>query len=252
MPATNGFARWSARYDRRVRLCGGSADVEAKRSRVARTAAACAVVLATLSALSPPASANVPPGRIISLIPSDDEVSQYMGLPMHHAIDPLPVRPGDTFHLDQRDECRLLLFQGSGEVWGSDYTAFRGQDWEYQPDPGRMSAGENVGTFLNAGAATDHFNAAFNPNLFNTCNHAIFRAPNVGAGTMLELFDFKIEQQFVGWTLAVTAGGQYTGWNAVFLAFHLDNVMAISYAGQDGNPAQAVKRFTDHILDRIG
>jgi hypothetical protein len=235
-----------------VRICGGSADVEAKRSRVARTAATCAVVLATLSALSPPANANVPPGRIISLIPSDDEVSQYMGVPMHHITDPLPVRPGEPIHLDQRDECRSLLFQGTVEVWGPDYTAFRGQNWEYQPDPGRMVATEIVGTFLNSGAATDKFNATFNPNLFNACTHAVFRAPSVAAGIMLELYDFKIDNPVVGWTLAAKYNGQYTGWNAEFLAFHLDNVMAISYAGQDGNPAPAVKRFTDHILDRIG
>jgi hypothetical protein len=219
-----------------------------------RSAAVCAALLAVLCLLSPPARATnaVPPGRILSLIPSDDEVSQYVGLPMHHLNDPVAFRPRDPDHLDQRDECRTLVFDNTVDVWGSDYTAYRAQNWNYQPDPQRMFVNEAVGIFASPGAAQDRFNAVYGPNIFNTCNHAVFQAPLSDPGVMIELYDFKLDDGFVAWTLAVKVGGLYTGYNLVHFAWHLANVMAISLAQQDGNPAPTVRRLTDHILDRLG
>jgi PknH-like extracellular domain len=209
-------------------------------------------MLAALCTLSPPASANVPPGKILSLIPSDDEVSQFMGVPMHHTQEPLAVRPANPMHLDQRDECRLLLFIYSAEVWGQDYSAFRAQEWADQSSDGATIVTQAVATFPDARAAEDHVNAVYNPNLFNTCNHAEFRASVVAAGLMLELYDFKFNHGLVAWTLSAKYQGRYTGWNAEYLALHVDNVMVISLAGQVGNPAPALTSLTDHILDRIG
>lgn len=218
-----------------------------------RTAAMCAVALATLCTLSPSAGATtVPPGRIVSLIPSDDEVSQYVGVPVTHAADLIPIRPSGPVHLDQRDECRSLAYDDTVEVWGSDYTAFRAQAWTHQPDPSRMFVTEAVGTFVNTAGARDRFNAVYNPNLFNTCNHAVFTLPNQPPGVTLELYDFKINDNVMLWTLSARDYGQYNGFNFVFAAWHLNNVMAISAVCQQGNPAQAVSRLTGHILDRIG
>jgi hypothetical protein len=241
----------SARYDRHVRDSGSGA-LEAKRRWLMRTAAACAVVAGTLGTLSPPAGATtVPPGRIVSLIPSDDEVSQYVGLPVTQ-MGTQGVRPPSPVHLDQRDECRPLLFAITDDVWGTDYTAFRSQVWSYQPDPARMFVTQAVGTFTNTGSARDRFNSVYNPNLFNMCNHAEFRSVQQNAGVMYELYDFKLNDDVMIWTLAVKSYGQYTGYNNVFVAWHVGNVMATSSVGQEGNPSQAVKRLTDHILDRVG
>jgi PknH-like extracellular domain len=195
---------------------------------------------------------TIPPGRIISLIPSDDEVSQYVGLPVHSVDARLPVRPRGADHLDQRDECRALVFTNTEDAWGSDYAAFRSQLWRIPSDPERIIVGQSVATFTGTSAARDRFNAVYNPNLFNSCNHAEFRAPGVNAGIMLELYDFKIDDSVVVWTIAGKYYGQYNGWNCVYVGWHLGNVMSISNVGQDGNPNQAVKRLADHILSRVG
>jgi hypothetical protein len=247
MPAINSSAAPSARYDRRVRHSG----VQAGRRLIAQTAAIAAVIVAALWTQSPPARAGVPPGRIISLIPSDDEVSQFVGLPVRHVDDPLPVRPRGPDHLDQRDECRALVYDNTEDVWGSDYAAFRGQNWSAPSDPD-LGVSQSVGTFTSASAARDRFNAAYNPNLFNICNHAEFRGPGVNPGVTLELYDFKVNDPVIMWTLAGKYYGQYNGWNSVHVAWHLDNVISISSIGQDGNPNQAVKRLTDYILSRVG
>jgi PknH-like extracellular domain len=238
----------SARYDRRVRHSG----VETKRSWKARTTTVCAVALAAVCALSPSASATtIPPGRIVSLIPSDDEVSQFVGLPVTQTGSQ-GVRPRPSVHLDQRDECRPLLFAVTDDVWGKDYTAFRSQIWSYQPDPSRMFATAAVGTFTNTGSARDRFDSIYNPNLFSMCNHAEFRSVEQDAGIMFELYDYKVNDDVIIWTLAAKYYGQYNGYNNVFVAWHVGNVMAISSAGQQGNPSEAVKRLTGHILDRVG
>jgi len=175
-----------------------------------------------------------------------------MGVPMHHTQDPLAVRPANPAHLDQRDECRALLFMYTSEVWGQDYSAFRAQDWADQSSDGATVVSQVVATYTDPRAAEDHVNASYNPNLFNTCNHAEFRASVVAAGLMLELFDFKFNHGLVAWTLSGKYQGQYNGWNMEFLAMHVDNVMVISRAGQMGNPAPALASLTDHIIDRIG
>jgi PknH-like extracellular domain len=235
-----------------MRHCG-LGDFEAKCRWLMRAAAACAVVAVTLGTISPPAGATtVPPGRIISLIPSDDEVSQFIGFSVRHVDDPLPVRPRGADHLDQRDECRTLAFTNTEDVWGSDYAAYRSQLWKVPSDPDRVIVGQSVGTFLGTSAARDRFNAVYNPNLFNICTHAEFRGPGVNPGIMLELYDFKIDDPIVMWTLAAKYYGQYNGWNCVYVGWHLGNVISVSSVGQEGNPSQAVKRLTDHILDRVG
>ncbi len=224
----------------------------AVKAKSARTAAICAAALVTVCALSSPAgAANVPPGRIVSLIPSDDEVSQYVGLPVTRAGAPA-VRPRVQDHLDERDDCRALVYNNTDEVWQSDYAAFRAQAWTYPPDPDRMYVGESVGTFANAAGARDRFNAVFNPDLFNNCRHAVLRGPLLSPGITFELFDFQLKDDVMLWTIASKSYGQYTGYNTVFVAWHVDNVMAIANIGQPGNPAQAVSRLAGYILDRIG
>jgi hypothetical protein len=252
MLAISGSVAPSARYDRQVRHRG----VETKRRLVARAAAVTTVIVAVLWTQSPLVAADVastvPPGRIISLIPSDDEVSQFVGLAVRHLDDPLPVRPRSGDHLDQRDECRSLAFTNSEDVWGTDYAAFRSQVWNIPSDPDRIIVSQSVGTFPGTSAARDRFNAAYNPQLFDVCNHAEFRVPGAHPGLMLELYDFKLNDDVMIWTLAAKYYGQYTGFNNVSVAWHLGNVMSIANVGQEGNPAQAVKRLTDHILDRVG
>lgn len=249
MLAINNCAASSGRYDRRVRHSGSGGD-GTKWAR--RAAAVCAVAVATLCVLSPSAHAtNVPPGRIVSLIPSDDEVSQYVGLPVTQT-GPVGVRPRAPDHLDERDECRALWYTNTVDVFGTDYSAFRSQVWTYQPDPDRMYVSQSVATFANANDAQDRFNAVFNPNQFNTCNHAVLRGMLMQPGVTAELYDFKLNDDVMLWTLASKYYGQYTGYNTVVVAWHLANVIAISSVGQNGNPAQAVKRLTDHILDRVG
>ena len=216
-----------------------------------RTAALPAVLLATLCALSPSANAtNVPPGRIVSLIPSDDEVSQYVGLPVTQT-GPVGVRPRAPDHLDERDECRTLWYTNTVDVWGSDYSAFRSQVWTYQPDQDRVYVSQSVATFANANDAQDRFNAVFNPNLFNTCNHAVLRGA-MPPGMAVELYAFQLKDDVMLWTLSSTYYGQYTGYNTVVAVWHLANVMAVSSVGQQGNPAQAVSRLAGYILDRVG
>jgi PknH-like extracellular domain len=223
-----------------------------KRSWLVRTAAISTAALATVCTLSPTAvAANVPPGRIVSLIPSDDEVSQYVGLPVTRPGPPA-VRPRLQDHLDERDDCRTLLYNNTDEVWQSDYAAFRTQAWTYQPDQDRMYVSEAVGTFANAAGARDRFNAVFNPNLFNTCSHAVLRGPLINSGIAVELYDFQLKDDVMLWTISSKSYGQYTGYNTVFVAWHLDNVMAIVSVGQPGNPAQAVSRLAGYILDRVG
>jgi hypothetical protein len=213
----------------------------------------CAVAVATLFALSPPAWAtNIPPGRIVSLIPSDDEVSQYVGLPVRRFYDTPQASPRPSDHLDQRDECRALLFADTTDAWGSDYVAFRHQYWNDPSDPNRILVGEAVGTFPGTGAARDRFDATYNQALFETCNHAQFHAASMQPGITAEVYDFKVNGEVIIWTLASKYYGEYTGYNEVFVAWHLANVMAISTVGQNGNPAQAVNRLTGHILDRVG
>jgi hypothetical protein len=221
-----------------------------------RTAALAAVVFAALPTLSSPAQADVattlPPGRIVALIPSDDEVSQYVGLPVQHVDDPLPTRPRLPDHLDQRDECRSLFYTNTVDVWGPEFTAFRSQNWTYQPDPDRVFVSQSVGTFSNTRITRDQFNAVYNPNLFNACAHADLHGPPMDPGITFELYDFKVNDPVMIWTLACKYNGQYTGYNNVIVAWYLGNVMSISTVGQNGNPAQAVKRLTDHILSRVG
>jgi hypothetical protein len=210
------------------------------------------VALAALCTPSPSAvAANVPPGRIVSLIPSDDEVSQYVGLPVRQTGPP-GVRPRPQDHLDERDECRTLMYNNTDEVWQSDYTAFRSQVWTYEPDQERMYVSEAVGTFANSAGARDRFDAVFNPNLFNTCSHAQMRGPAMAPGVVTELYDFQLKDNVMLWTASAKYYGQYTGFNTVFAAWHVNNVMAIAGVGQPGNPAQAVSRLAGHILDRIG
>jgi hypothetical protein len=241
--------RRSPRYDRRVR----HGAVETKRRVGARAAAVGAAIVAALWSLSPPAGAtNVPPGRIVSLIPSDDEVSQFVGLPVRHQDDPLPVRPRDADHLDQRDECRVLFYTNTVDVWSSEYAAFRSQIWTYPPDPDRMYVSQSVGTFGSTQDARDRFNAVYNPGIFSTCSHAQVHGPPMNPGVTMELYDFKINDDVMIWTLAGKYYGQYNGYNYVIVAWHLANVMSLSSVGEVGNPAQAVKRLTDHILDRVG
>ena len=108
--------------------------------------------------------------------------------------------------------------------------------------------------FTGTAAARDRFNSVYNANLFNTCNHAQLRDPlqMKQPGFTLELYDFKINDDVMMWTLAAKVYGQYNGYNYVFVVWTLANVMAISSIGQDGNPAQAVNRLTGHLLDRVG
>lgn len=247
MLAINNSAAPSGRYDRGVR----HSDVDSVCRLVARSISIAVVILAVLWTQSPPARANVPPGRIISLIPSDDEVSQFVGLPVRHVDDPLPVRPRRPDHLEQRDECRSLVYNNTEDVWGSDYSTFRSQNWNMPSDPDRIVISQSVGTFPTTDAARERFNAVYNANLFNICNHAEFRGPGVNPGIMLELYAFRIDDPIIMWTIAGKYNGQYNGWNGVYIAWHVNNVISISDVGQDGNPGPAVKRLTGHILDRV-
>ena len=240
----------SARYDRRVRQ-RGSGEVKTRRRSGLRITAVVTVIVAALWSQSPPAGATVPPGRIVSLIPSDDEISRYVGLPVTQ-IAAQGVRPRPQDHLSERDECRTLIFDTSVDVWGTDYTAFRSQNWTYQPDPTRAFVSQAVGTFSSAGSARDRVHAVYNPNLFNSCNHAQFNSPDGTPGATFELFDFKVDDPVILWTLAAKNYGQYNGYNYVFVIFYLDNVMSISAVGQVGNPNPVVKRLTDYILSRVG
>lgn len=223
-----------------------------KRLLITRPAAACAVAVAALWTLSPPAGATIPPGRIVSVIPSDDEVSQFVGLPMRHVDDPLPAAPRLPDHLNQRDECRALFYTNTVDVWGQDYTAFRSQNWTYPPDPNGTFVSQSVGLFASTGAARDRFDSIYNANLFNGCNHADLHGPPMDEGISFEVYDFKTNNDVMIWTLAAKQYGQYTGYNYVYVAFHLNNVISISNIGQQGNPSQSVKRLTDHILNRVG
>ena len=71
-------------------------------------------------------------------------------------------------------------------------------------------------------------------------------------GVTSELYDFKISDDVMVWTMALRYYGEYSGFNTVFVAFHLANVMSFSSIGQMGNPNQAVQRLTDYILNRVG
>ncbi len=205
-----------------------------------------------LCMLSPSANAtDVPPGRIVSLIPSADEVSQYVGVPVTQAGQ-VGVRPRAQDHLDERDDCRTLVYNNTDEVWQSDYAAFRTQAWTYAPDPDRMYVSEAVGTFANTAGARDRFDAVFNPGLFDRCNHAALHGPLLNPGIAVELYGFQLKDDIMMWTISSKSYGQYTGYNTVFVAWHVDNVMAIASVGQPGNPAQAVARLAGYILDRVG
>ncbi|WIM88503.1 sensor domain-containing protein [Candidatus Mycobacterium wuenschmannii] len=218
---------------------------------IPQTVTIAAVVVAALWTQSPLAGAsNVPPGRIVSLIPSDDEVSQYVGLQVRHDVDPLPARPWQPEPLSQRDDCRKLFATNDVDAWGSDYSAFRTQTWTVPGDPTQIFVGQSVGIFADAGSTRNRFDAAYNPNFFRSCDHAIMQGGPVPEGFSWELYDFKTNDDVMIWTIAARNWGEYTGYNCVAVAFRLGNVMSISSVGQMGNPSQAVKRLTDYILSR--
>ncbi len=194
---------------------------------------------------------SVPPGRINSLVPADDEVSVFTGLPMS-SFGPIAQMPGPPAHLPQRDECRALFFANTDEVWGSaaDYAGYRSQTWTYRPDPARSFAHLDVGIYPTAAAARKA-QSVYGPALFNTCSHAESPLPGDEPGITHDVYDFTIDGHSAVWTLAQKNWGQYIAYNCVFFAWHYKNVMSVSTACQFGNPSQTVKRLVDHVFDRI-
>jgi hypothetical protein len=222
--------------------------------RLHRAVAGCAAIfVACATAFTARADAmnNVPPGKINSLVPSADEVGVFTGLPMHE-VGPVVQVPVPPVPLSQRDDCRLLINNFTVDVFGSDFTAFRAQRWNYQPDPEQSQVGEAVATFRNA-VGSQNARGIYSPVLFNTCMHAELPAPpGSDPGVLVEVFDFKLAGHVAAWDLATKYQGRYTGYNCFEQAMDLKNVMEISVACQYGNPDQTAARVADLVRDRVG
>jgi hypothetical protein len=221
--------------------------------RLHRAVAGCAAIfVASATAFTAHADAmnNVPPGKIDSLVPSADEVGVFTGLPMHE-VGPAGQVPAPPGPLSQRDDCRVLINNFTVDVFGSDFTAFRSQRWNTQPDPEQSQVGEAVATFRNA-VGSQNARGIFSPGLFNTCMHAELPAPNSAPGIVAEVFDFKLSGHVAAWDLAAKYQGRYTGYNCFEQAMDLKNVMEISVACQYGNPDPTAARVADLVRDRVG
>ena len=212
-----------------------------------------AVLLAALAGLPAPAVADddwVQPGQVAKLIPSDDEVSSYAGMPMSPtgSVGMVPTPPE---HLRERDDCRVFYEVGTTEQIGNNYASHRSQRWD---NPAQDAAAiVSVTTFPSVAEAGAAFTHAYNQPVIDRCRNARLVAADLDPGITMDLVHIESNRDalVISWLLSARNNGANMGFTAAFLIAVGANFMVEVMSSQWGNAAVTMDRLSQYVLDRV-
>ncbi|MEB3034357.1 sensor domain-containing protein [[Mycobacterium] nativiensis] len=209
--------------------------------------------IATLGGLPAPAVADgdwVQPGQVAMLIPSDDEVGTYAGMPMSN-VGSVSMVPSPPEALRERDDCRLFYEVGTTELVGSNYASHRGQRWENRSqDAAALVA---VTTFPSVAEAVAAFTNAYNRPAIDRCLHARLVGADVDPGVTMDLVHVESspDTTVISWLLSARHNGANMGFTSAFLVAVGANFMVEVMTSQWGNAAVTMDRLSQHVMDRV-
>lgn len=211
-----------------------------------------AVAVAALGGFPAPAVADdnwVQPGQVMTLIPSDDEVSTYYGMPMR-PFGPVSTAPGEPVHLKQRDDCRDFFSVGTSDLVGSAYASYRSQAWDNTSQAARAIV--TVVTFPSVTAAGEAFMNTYNQAAVNRCRNAKVVAPEFEPGATMDLVHIELNPGIVcSWLFTQRNYGANAGFTVAALIARGANFMVVVMSSQWGNAAVTMDRLSQHVLDRV-
>lgn len=224
-------------------------------ARLRRWFATSTVLVAALGGLPQPALAVaddnwVQPGQVAKLIPSDDEVSSYAGMPMSStgAVSTVPSQPEP---LRQRDDCRVFHQLGTTEVVGNNYASHRAQRWENRAQ--EASAIVAVTTFPSVAEATAAFTNTYNQPAIDRCLNARLVGADYDPGITMDLVYAKSnpDAPVFSWLLSARNNGANMGFTGAFIVAVGANFMIEVMSSHWGNAAVTMDRLSQHVLDRV-
>lgn len=214
-----------------------------------------ALLVAVLGGLPEPAPALadddwVQPGQVAKLIPSDDEVSSYAGIPMTPA-GPVNMVPAPPERLRERDDCRAFYELGTTELIGNNYASHRWQRWENRSQDAAAVAA--VTTFPSVTEAVGVFTNAYNRQAIDHCRNARLVGSDLDPGITMDLVHIEAspDAPVISWLLSARNNGANMGFTAAFLVAVGANFMVEVMCSQWGNAAVTMDRLSQHILDRV-
>ncbi|MGB3332085.1 MAG: sensor domain-containing protein [Mycobacterium sp.] len=214
-----------------------------------------AIVLAALGGLPRPAPAAadgdwVQPGQVAVLIPSDDEVSTFAGMPMS-STGPVGMVPSQPERLRQRDDCRAFYEVGTTEVVGNNYASHRAQRWENRAH--EAAAIVAVTTFPSVAEAGEAFTNTYNRPAVDRCLNARMAGTDVDAGVTMDLVHVELspDTTVASWLLSARYNGANMGFTSAVLVAVGANFMVEVLCSQWGNAAVTMDRLSQHVLDRV-
>ena len=196
--------------------------------------------------IAPPAAANpvVPQGKIDTLLLSDDDVSAVVGLPLRRigGIYPSPgmAEPGDP-------ECNALV-SSSVEVWTGDFTAFRQDAQQDNPDNLQFAVKQVVATYPNSLVVARVFRHTFTSDLVNRCSSKILTD---AGGTQWSVLGIAVMGGRATWKIAQLQDGQDVSWHCANEVQAKGNVMFQAQECQYGNGSPVAAQLADLIASRI-
>ncbi|OBH19392.1 MULTISPECIES: sensor domain-containing protein [Mycolicibacter] len=212
-----------------------------------------AIAAAALGAFPAPAVADdnwVQPGQVMTLIPSDDEVSGYAGMPMS-STGPVSMVPAPPERLRQRDDCRAFYEVGTTELVGSNYASHRWQRWENRSQD--AAAVVAVTTFPSVAEADAAFTNTYNRPAIDRCRNARLAGADVDPGVTMDLVHIESnpDARVISWLLSARHNGANMGFTSAFLVAVGANFMIEVMTSQWGNAAVTMDRLSQHVLDRV-
>jgi hypothetical protein len=208
-----------------------------------------AAVIAALSVIFAPqaaASAGVAPGKIETLLLSDDDVSSIIGLPLHR-VGNISVAPGPANDLGANNECKQFLYSGVN-VWSGEFTAFRQVKQQDNPDDLQFAPQQFIGVYPNPQTAIQTFGHSFSPDRISRCNSVVL--PDA-SGNQWSVFAISITGTGATWFNAELQNGQDNTWHCANDVRLKNNVMYQDQECQYGNGSSLAAQMADMTGSRI-
>lgn len=190
---------------------------------------------------------GLPPGRVKSLLLSDEDVSNIVGLPMHGTGT--WHRPGADVTLRDRNDCNVLTMSGR-DFWTADFTSYQ-QVAQQDSDDRDFFVWQGAAAYPNGRNATQVFQRSVGAGLQARCRAAVLPAED-DENTVWRVDSLTTSNSRLAVLLSEQRGGQLTGWRCATQIRVQRNVIHRDGACQTGNPSTTTQQIADITADRIG
>jgi PknH-like extracellular domain len=205
-------------------------------------------VFAALSvAFAPQAAADamVSPGKVGTLLLSDDDVSAIVGLPLHRdgQIYPAPSRPAPP------EPCKVLVVFDS-DLWTGEFLAYRQVRQADNADNPQFLVQQFIAAYPKPSTAAQTYRHSFPSDLVNRCGTAVLPDP-IESHAQWRIDGVTVTGTDATWIRTELYDGQDITWRCSDTLRLRSNVMYQDEECQYGNGATLVTQMSDMTASRF-